>query len=248
MKITICKDERSFDVTAAWRIIGQILEKPGAVIGLSTGQTTINMHGVVAEIFGKYPFDISRVTLFNVDEFINVPPDYPGSCYNTIYGQLVKPLGIRAENFIMPPTISDDLEMECLEFERRLADRGGADLQLLGIGLNGHVGINQPGTPFESETWVSHLDVDYEIRIRSETGIGPATKLGGLTRGIRNIMQTRKLILIAKGAHKADIIEQALLGPVTTDVPASVVQLHPNCEVLLDAAAGEKVKALAGVY
>ncbi|HVW60168.1 MAG TPA: glucosamine-6-phosphate deaminase [Puia sp.] len=245
MKITICKDERSFDVVAAWRIIGQMLEKPDAVIGLSTGQTTIHMHGIVAEIFGKYPFDVSRVTLFNVDEFINVPADYPGSCFNTIYNQLVKPLGIPAGNFIMPPTMSDDLETECLEFERRLAERGGADLQMLGIGLNGHVGINQPGTPFESETWVSHLDVDYEIRIRRETGIGEETKLGGLTRGIRNIMRTRKLILIAKGAHKADIIEQALLGPVTTDIPASVVQLHPNCEVLLDAAAGVKVRGLA---
>jgi len=241
MKITICKDERSFDVVAAWRIIGQILEKPDAVIGLSTGQTTIHMHGIVAEIFEKYPFDVSCVTFFNVDEFINVPADYPGSCYNTIYEQLVRPLGIAAGNFIMPPTISDDLETECLEFERRLAERGGADLQMLGIGLNGHVGINQPGTPFESETWVSHLDADYEIRIRRETGIGPETKLGGLTRGIRNIMQTRKLILIAKGAHKADIIEQALLGPVTTDIPASVVQLHPNCEILMDAAAGAKV-------
>ena len=248
MKITICKDERSFDVAAAWRIIGQILEKPDAVIGLSTGATTINMHGIVAEIFGKYPFDVSRLTLFNVDEFINVPADYAGSCYNTIYNQLVRPLGIAAENFIMPPTISNDLVAECLLFERRLAERGGADLQLLGIGLNGHVGINQPGAPFESETWVSHLDPDYELRIRRETGIGPETKLGGLTRGIKNIMQTRKLILIAKGPHKADIIEEALLGPVTTDIPASVVQLHPNCEILLDAAAGAKVIGKASAY
>jgi len=237
MKITICKDERSFDVAAAWRIIGQILEKPDAVIGLSTGQTTIQMHGIVSAIYKADPFDVSRVTFFNVDEFINVPKDYAGSCRNTIYHQLIEPMGISEEHFIMPPTSSPDLREECLRFERRLAALGGADLQMLGIGLNGHIGINQPGTPFESETWVSPLDNDYEVRIRRETGVSPETKLGGLTRGIKNIMHTRKLILIAKGAHKADIIRQALSGPVTTDIPASVVQLHPNCEILLDRAA-----------
>ena len=112
---------------------------------------------------------------------------------------------------------------------------------MLGIGLNGHIGINQPGTPFESETWVSPMDPDFEARVRRETQVPASTVLGGLTRGIKNIMQTRKIVLIAKGAHKAEIIEQAILGPVTTDIPASVVQLHPNCEILLDAAAGARI-------
>jgi glucosamine-6-phosphate deaminase len=112
---------------------------------------------------------------------------------------------------------------------------------MLGIGANGHIGINQPGTPFESETWVSPMDPDFEARVRRETQVPKETVLGGLTRGIRNIMHTRKIILIAKGAHKAEIIEKAILGPVTTDIPASVVQLHPNCEILLDAAAGARI-------
>jgi glucosamine-6-phosphate deaminase len=144
----------------------------------------------------------------------------------------------------MPPIASNDFKTECLEFERRLAGRDTPDLQILGIGMNGHIAMIQPGAPFESETWVSPLEADDEIRIRRETGVGPETELGGLTRGIRNIMQTRKIILIAKGPRKADIIGQALLGPVTTDVPASVLQLHPDCEVLLDEAAAAKVKDL----
>jgi glucosamine-6-phosphate deaminase len=138
--------------------------------------------------------------------------------------------------------MSDDFEQECKLFETRLAERGGADLQMLGIGSNGHIGINQPGTPFESETWVSPMDPDFEARVRRETNVPPETVLGGLTRGIKNIMHTRKIILIAKGAHKAEIIEKAILGPVTTDIPASVLQLHPNCEVLLDAAAASRIK------
>lgn len=245
MKITITKNEHEFDVTAAWRIITQMLEKPTAVIGLSTGQTTINMHAIVSDIYRKYPFDVSQVTLFNVDELTNLSREYAGSCYTMILNQIAGPLGIAEENFIMPPTLSDDFEREALLFEERLAERGGADLQMLGLGSNGHIGINQPGTPFESETWVSPMDPDFEAKVRRETQVPPETELGGLTRGIKNIMHTRKLILIAKGAHKAEMIEKAILGPVTTDIPASVVQLHPNCEILVDADAGARIAEYA---
>jgi glucosamine-6-phosphate deaminase len=241
MKITITPNEQQFDQTAAWRIIAQILEKPDSVIGLSTGQTTIGMHGIVSQIHARDPFDVSRVTFFNVDELTNLPREYAGSCYTMIRTQLTGPLGIAEENFIMPPTLSDDFEAEARLFERRLAERGGADLQMLGIGWNGHIGINQPGTPFESETWVSPMDPDFEARVRRETQVPDNIVLGGLTRGIKNIMHTRKLILVAKGAHKAEIIEKAILGPVTTDIPASVVQLHPNCEILLDADAAARI-------
>jgi glucosamine-6-phosphate deaminase len=242
MKITIAKNEREFDVTAAWRIIAQMLEKPNSVIGLSTGQTTINMHAIVSEIHAKYPFDVSRITLFNVDELTNLPREYSGSCYTMILNQIAAPLGIPEENFIMPPTMSDDFEAEAKLFEKRLAERGGADLQLLGLGANGHIGINQPGTPFESETWVSPMDPDFEARVRRETKVPDDIMLGGLTRGIKNIMHTRKLILVVKGAHKAAIVEKAILGPITTDIPASVLQLHPNCEILLDADAASRLK------
>ena len=241
MKITITKNEREFDVTAAWRIIGQMLEKPDSVIGLSTGQTTFNMHAIVSEIHAKHPFDVSRITLFNVDELTNLPREYSGSCYTMILKQIAGPLGISEENFIMPPTQSDDFESEAKLFEQRLAARGGADLQMLGLGANGHIGINQPGTPFESETWISSMDPDFEARIRRETKVPDDHILGGLTRGIKNIMHTRKLILIVKGAHKAEMVRKAILGPVTTDIPASVVQLHSNCEILLDADAASKL-------
>src|ERR1700759_2866274 len=224
MKITICKDEQEFNITAAWRIIAQMLEKPNAVIGLSTGQTTIDMHRIVSDIHKQYPFNVSRITLFNVDELTNLSRDYAGSCYTMILNQIAGPIGIPDENFIMPPTLSDDFEAEALLFEKRLAERGGADLQMLGIGGNGHIGINQPGTPFESETWVSPMDPDFEARVRKDLN-DYDSDLGGLTRGIKNIMQTRKIVLIAKGSHKADIIEQAILGPVTTAIPASVMQL-----------------------
>lgn len=245
MKITITKNEKEFNSIAAWRIIAQMLEKHNSVIGLSTGQTTIDMHHIVSEIFTEHPFDVSGITLFNVDELINIPREYQGSCYNRILDQIAGPLGITGENFIMPPALSGDFEWECLLFEQRLAERGGADLQMLGIGTDGHVGINPPGTPFERETWVTPLRAELEQRIREEIPISPETLPGGITRGIKNIMNTRRVILIAKGAHKAEIIKQAVLGPVTTNVPASVLQLHPNCEILLDADAGAAIAGYA---
>jgi len=241
MKITITKNEHEFDTAAAWRIITQMLEKSNSVIGLSTGQTTMGMHRIVSNIYTQYPFDASNITLFNVDELTNLEREYVGSCYTMILNQIAGPLGIPDENFIMPPTLSDDFVAESLLFEQRLAARGGADLQMLGLGSNGHIGINQPGTPFESETWVSPMDPDFEAKVRRETEVPPETELGGLTRGIKNIMHTRKLILIAKGAHKAEIVKQAILGPITVDMPASVVQLHANCEILLDADAASLI-------
>ncbi len=244
MKITIEKDERAFDTAAAWRIIGQMLKKQNSVIGLSTGQTTGGMHRIVSEIYQAYPFDVSKVTIFNVDELTNLDRSYSGSCYTMIYEQLVKNLGIPEDNFIMPPTISDDFNWECRVFEKKLEERGGVDLQMLGIGYNGHVGINQPGTPFESTTWVSPMDPIFEARVRKETGVSAEQELGGLTLGIKNIMHTKHLILVAKGEAKAEIIKKALFGPVNSDMPASIVQLHPNCEVLLDKAAASQIMDL----
>ena len=244
MKITVCKDEHAFDVAAAWRIIGQMLTKPNAVIGLSTGQTTKNMHAIVSDIYARYPFDTSRVTLFNVDELTNLPRSYAGCCYTMIKEQIADPLGIPEDRFIMPQTISDDYASECRKFQKALEDRGGIDLQMLGLGYNGHIGINQPGTPFGSETWVSPMDPIFEARVRRETGVGPEHRLGGLNLGVRTIMHARHIILIAKGAHKAEMVEKILRGPVTEDIPASVLQLHPNCEFLLDADAAKYVMDL----
>lgn len=235
MKITVCKDEQEFDVTAAWRIIGQMLRKPDSVIGLSTGQTTKNMHAIVSDIYRQYPFDTGRVTLFNVDELTNLPRSYAGCCYTMIAEQIARPLNIPDERFLMPRTLCDDFEAECRNFQQALEARGGIDVQMLGLGYNGHIGINQPGTPFGSETWVSPMDPIFEARVRKETGVPPDYPLGGLTLGIRTIMHARHIILIAKGAHKAEMVRQMLLGPVTEEIPASVLQLHPNCEFLLDA-------------
>lgn len=234
LKITIVNNEEEFDRTAAWRIIGEILNNRKAVIGLSTGQTTKNMHAIVSDIYKQHPFDVSSTTIFGVDEVTNVPREYDGACYTMLRKQLVDTLGIKEENFIMPPTLSNDFEKEGRLFQEALEKRGGVDLQILGLGTNGHLGFNQPDTPFESETWLSEMDEVLEARIRKETNTPPDKKLGGLTLGIKNIMHARKIILVAKGHSKAEIVKQMLEGAITAKVPASILQLHSNCEFLLD--------------
>ncbi|WP_195352827.1 6-phosphogluconolactonase [Bacteroides cellulosilyticus] len=233
MKITIAKSEKEFDCIAAWRIIGEILNKPESVIGLSTGRTTGNLHRLVGEIYSRYPFDVSSVTFFGLDEVTNVPREYAGACYTMLKTELIDTLGIQEDNFLMLPTVSDDFDKACKLFQREIESRGGIDLLILGLGENGHLGFNQPGSPLGGETWVTQMNTELEERIRRETNTPPEKELGGATLGIRNIMQARKIVLVAKGANKADIVRKMLEGPVTPEVPASVLQLHPNCEFLL---------------
>jgi glucosamine-6-phosphate deaminase len=239
MQITITNNETEFYQAVAWRIIRQILEKPDAVIGLSTGRTTGGVHAVIREMHRQFPFDVSQVTVFNLDEVTNVPRDYFGSCYAMILNEIVRPLGIPEQNFIMPPTYAEDFSAEARRFEERIAERGEVDLQIVGLGENGHIGFNQPGTPFESRAWHSRMDSVLEERIRRETGVPPDVDLGGLTLGIVNIIHSRRIVLAANGNRKAKIVAAAVKGKITTEVPASVLQLHPECEVILDPAAAE---------
>lgn len=234
MKIIIAKNEIEFDNLAAWRIISTVLNMPSAVIGLSTGRTTKNIHQNVSKIYQQHPFDVSKTTFFGVDEVTNVPREYSGACYTMLKTEIIDLLGIAESNFIIPPTQSDDFQRECELFQKAIADRGGISLQMLGLGTNGHLGFNQPGTPFESEAWLSKMDEELEARIRRETNSPDDVELEGITLGIKDLMQAQQIILVAKGQAKAEIVRNMLLGPITTDVPASILQLHPNCEFILD--------------
>lgn len=241
MKITITNNEREFDCTAAWRIIGEILNKPESVIGLSTGRTTGNLHRLIGEIYSQYPFDVTSTTFFGLDEVTNVPREYAGACYTMLKTELMDALGIKEDHFLMLPTVSDDFDKACKDFQQEIENRGGIDLLILGLGENGHLGFNQPLSPFGGEAWVTKMNAELEERIRRETSTPADVELGGVTLGIKNIMQARKIVLVAKGANKADIVKEMLEGPVTIEIPASILQLHPNCEFLLDSAAATRI-------
>jgi glucosamine-6-phosphate deaminase len=238
-KVIIAKTEEQFDIMAAMCVIKQIQKKPNSVIGLSTGRTTAHMHQIISEFFANYPSDLHQVTFFGVDEVMNVPRDYSGACFTMLKNQLIDALSIDDAHFLMLPTQSDNFSTACREFEQVLIDRGGADLLVLGLGENGHLGFNQPGTPFESCTCTSRMDEQLETRIRRETNTPPDVLLGGVTIGLKNIMHCRKILLVAKGSNKAEIVEKMLHGAVTPQVPASILQLHPDCHFLFDLSASK---------
>lgn len=139
------------------------------------------------------------------------------------------------------PTISDDFEKECTCFMKELERRGGIDLLILGLGENGHLGFNQPGTSFGSTARVTEMNAELEERIRRETKTPPEVWLGGVTLGLKDIMQAKKIILVAKGNGKAESVRKMIEGPLTEEHPASILRLHPDCEYLLDKAAASKL-------
>ena len=237
MKITIANSEREFDCTAAWRVIGQMLARPASVIGLSTGRTTGNMHRLIAEIHKLYPFPVGKTTFFGLDEVTGVSRYYSGACYTMLKTELIDALGVDDDHFLMLPTQCDDFSRACADFRQEIARRGGIDLLMLGLGENGHLGFNQPGSPLGGEAWVTCMNVELEERIRRETNTPPDVPLGGATLGLKDIMQARRIVLVAKGRNKTEIVHRMLQGSVTPDVPASILQLHSDCEFLLDAEA-----------
>ena len=241
MKIAVADNERSFDLAAAWRIVNTVCSNPRAVIGLSTGRTTGNIHRLVCEIISELHVDTSHVTFIGLDEVTGVSREYAGACYTMLRNEIIDDLGIDQSHFLMLPTESDDFAAECRRFTAEIARRGGIDLLMLGLGENGHLGFNQPGTPLGSTCGLASMDAVLEARIRRETGTPAEKHLGGVTLGLRDIMHARRLVLVAKGSNKADIVPAMLCGPVSSDVPASLLQLHPDCEFLLDRAAAAKI-------
>jgi glucosamine-6-phosphate deaminase len=233
-KITICESETCFDIAGAWRIVSQIVTKKDSVIGLSTGRTTNALHHRVAHLYTQMPFDVSRVTFFGVDEVINVPREYSGACYTMLKSEMTDALEIENNQLLMLPTTSDNFVKSCQDFTNEIDRRGGIDLLMLGLGENGHLGFNQPGTFFDSVACATKMDSKLEQRIRQETNISENVELGGVTLGIKDIMHARRIVLVAKGCNKAAIVKAMLKGPITTAVPASILQLHNNCEFLLD--------------
>ncbi|MBO5268636.1 MAG: 6-phosphogluconolactonase [Muribaculaceae bacterium] len=237
MNITVADNEKQFDTTAAWRIVDMICARPQSVIGLSTGRTTGNIHRLVCDIHRNLDFDASRVTFFGLDEVTGVDREYAGACYTMLRTEIIDGMDIDDEHFLMLPTRSGDFAADCRKFTGEIKRRGGIDLLILGLGENGHLGFNQPGSALNCTAGTASMDPVLEARIRRETATPAGVPLGGVTLGLRDIMHARRIVLVAKGDNKAAIVRQMLCGSISSDVPASILQLHPACEFLLDSKA-----------
>ena len=240
MNIVVVANYDSMSAEVAKLLYAQITRKPTSVLGLATGSTPLGVYKLLVEYHARGT-DFSRLTTFNLDEYVGLAPDHPQSFNYYMKENLFSKVNLKPENTHVPNGLAPDLEAECQRYEELIKKAGGIDLQILGIGTNGHIGFNEPGTDFGAITHVVDLA---ESTIRDNSRFFASideVPTRAISMGIKTIMQAKEIILMASGGSKADAVYAAVHGPVTPDVPASVLQLHPSVTLVVDQAAASKL-------
>ena len=242
MKIYKAKDYKDMSRKAANIISAQVIMKPNCVLGLATGSTPIGTYDQLVEWYNKGDLDFSEVTTVNLDEYKGLPRTNDQSYYYFMHQHLFDRVNIDPERTNVPNGMEPDAEKECGRYEELIRSLGGVDLQLLGLGHNGHIGFNEPGEAFEKETHCVDLAerrIDANKRFFASADDVPKQ---AYTMGIKTIMQAKKILIVVNGENKADIVERAFFGPVTPEVPASILQLHNDVTLVGDEAALAKIE------
>lgn len=241
MKIYKAKDYKDMSRKAANIISAQVIMKPNCVLGLATGSTPIGTYDQLVEWYNKGDLDFSEVTTVNLDEYKGLPRTNDQSYYYFMHQHLFDRVNIDPERTNVPNGMEPDAEKECGRYEELIRSLGGVDLQLLGLGHNGHIGFNEPGGAFEKETHCVDLtESTIEANKRFFASADDVPKQA-YTMGIKTIMQAKKILIVVNGENKADIVERAFFGPVTPEVPASILQLHNDVTLVGDEAALAKI-------
>ena len=241
MKIYKAKDYDELSRKAASIIASQVLMKPECVLGLATGSTPIGTYKQLIEWYEKGDLDFSAAKSVNLDEYRGLTRDNDQSYYYFMYNNLFKHININMENTNVPDGTEPDSEKECSRYENVIEAYGGVDLQLLGLGHNGHIGFNEPDKDFPRTTHCVDLTQStIEANKRFFASVDDVPKQA-YTMGIGTIMKARKILLVVSGADKAQILHDVLCGPVTPEVPASILQLHSDVIVVADEAAMAKL-------
>ena len=242
MKIYKAKDYKDMSRKAANIISAQVIMKPNCVLGLATGSTPIGTYDQLVEWYNKGDLDFSEVTTVNLDEYKGLPRTNDQSYYYFMHQHLFDRVNIDPERTNVPNGMEPDAEKECGRYEELIRSLGGVDLQLLGLGHNGHIGFNEPGEAFEKETHCVDLtESTIEANKRFFASADDVPKQA-YTMGIKTIMQAKKILIVVNGENKADIVERAFFGPVTPEVPASILQLHNDVTLVGDEAALAKIE------
>ena len=242
MKIYKAKDYKDMSRKAANIISAQVIMKPNCVLGLATGSTPIGTYDQLVEWYNKGDLDFSEVTTVNLDEYKGLPRTNDQSYYYFMHQHLFDRVKIDPETTNVPNGMEPDAEKECGRYEELIRSLGGVDLQLLGLRHNGHIGFNEPGEAFEKETHCVDLtESTIEANKRFFASADDVPKQA-YTMGIKTIMQAKKILIVVNGENKADIVERAFFGPVTPEVPASILQLHNDVTLVGDEAALAKIE------
>ena len=242
MKIIIANDYEDMSRKAANYLSAQVIMKPDAVLGLATGETPIGTYKQLVEWYNKGDIDFSQTSTINLDEYKGLTGDHKQSYRYFMDTNLFDLINIKKSNTYLPNGMAKDEEAECARYENIIKELGNIDMQLLGIGLNGHIGFNEPGEAFEKETHCVDLtESTIEANKRFFASADDVPKQA-YTMGIKTIMQAKKILIVVNGENKADIVERAFFGPVTPEVPASILQLHNDVTLVGDEEALAKIE------
>ena len=241
MNIVKAKDYEHMSRMAANMISAQVILKPDSILGLATGSSPLGTYKQLIQWYEKGDLDFSRVKSINLDEYKGLSGENDQSYRYFMNHNFFYHINIKPENTFVPDGTESDSVKACAYYDHILHTCGGIDLQLLGLGLNGHIGFNEPGSAFEKETHCVDLTqstIDANSRFFASLAEVPKQ---AYTMGIKSIMQAKKILIIVNGENKADIVAQTFFGPITPAVPASVLQLHNDVTLIGDAAALSKV-------
>jgi len=230
--VHVFDSEQALDRAAAQWVAARV--RPGAVLGLATGGTPLGMYKELVEMHRRGELSFASVRTFNLDEYVGLAADDPRSYAWYMEQHLFRWVDIGSGDWHIPNGMHPDPEEEAARYDRLFWEIGPADAQVLGIGANAHIGFNEPGTPFDRATHVAELAWQTRVANAAPFGSPQAVPDRAITLGIRNILAAREILLLAKGASKAEAIRKALRETPTPDVPASALQHHPQVTVYLD--------------
>jgi glucosamine-6-phosphate deaminase len=242
MEIIIAETYEEMSKLAADVIERQLLRKPSSVLGLATGSTPVGMYKELVRRHQEQGLDFSKVITFNLDEYLDLAPSHDQSYRYFMDHNLFNHINIAPESIHVPYGHAEEVVEFCEWYEEEIKRAGGVDIQLLGIGADGHIAFNEPGSSLGSRTRLKTLTkqtIDDNARFFDNPEEVPRF---AITMGVGTILEAREILLLANGANKADIVAQAIEGPITAQVSASALQMHRHVTVILDAEAGSKLK------
>lgn len=240
MELIICKNEEEVTRQTANVIIKDIILDPKITLGLATGSSPIGVYEKLINAYQSGLISFKDVETFNLDEYIGIERSHPQSYYSFMNQHLFNHIDINRDNIHLPRNHGGELEDLANEYSKMI-DESEIELQLLGIGSNGHIGFNEPGTPFRNETFIVELDDQTRNdNARFFSSLEEVPKFA-ITMGIKNIMRAKKIVVLAFGENKSDAVYKMINGNITNLLPASILQLHPNCTVIIDEAAASKL-------
>jgi glucosamine-6-phosphate deaminase len=242
MLVEVLEDYDEVSRRAAAIVSSQIRRKPDSVLGFATGSTPLQLYDILIQSHRERGLDFSKITSFNLDEYVGLAPEHPQSYHHFMWENLFKHVNVTPSRVFIPHGMADDIEFFCEWYEQQILKAGGIDVQIIGIGANGHLAFNEPGSSLGSKTRIKTLTAK-TVRDNARFFENPdEVPRQAITMGIGTILDARTILLIASGERKADAIKAALEGPVTGMCPATVVQMHRFAHVIIDKPAASRLE------